>query len=330
MADRVAAHFAPPFDAKRGAALTATPIGKVARVGLRKVLATEREEWLERLAWDFSEVATLIVEAVTHGVLRGVALLDGREPVGIAVYTVEYRRCLIGEIYVAAPYRSEEAGRALVAGLLRHMPAGHARRRIESQSIVFDTRGVDGAFAEAGFARQVRCYMMADATESHSASALRSSGRISIRSWRDGDYGRVAEIIYLAYKGTPDVVANTGYRTRDGCADLLDALTDSAWCGSFDPALTRVAVDEATGRMCGAAVCSRVSASTAHLGQVSVLPAYQGRGVGRALVEGAVAGAREAGLHRVSLAVTLANERALRLYRSCGFRPALEFPVFFR
>jgi ribosomal protein S18 acetylase RimI-like enzyme len=328
MAERAATD--PPSDERRDVALTAVPIGKVPRSGLRRLLARENAEWLERLGWDFSEVAALIVEAVSHGVLRGVALLDSDEPVALAVYTVESRRCLIGEIFCDPRYRGVETGRALVSALFQHMPRAHARKRIETQSIVFDSRGVDEAFAEAGFATVRRCYMEAAADAAPGAGTLRSSGRISVRSWVDFDYGRVAEIIFLAYKGTTDVVVNSGYRTREGCVDLLDALTDSVWCGKFDPTITQVALDASTGKACGVAIASRISASVAHMGQVSVLPGYQGRGVGRALVEGVLAEARAAGLRRVTLAVTLANENAVRLYHSCGFRSTLEFPVFFR
>jgi ribosomal protein S18 acetylase RimI-like enzyme len=319
-----------PFDEKRGAVLTAVPVGRVSRAGFQRALALEAQEWLERLDWDFSEIAVMIAEAVTHGVLRGVALVDGREPVAFAIYTTESRRSLIGEIFVAAPYRSEATNRALVTAFLKHMPRSHARKRIESQSIVFDARGMADAFGAAGFTTLQRSFMVADASEARPASTLQSNGRIVIRSWLDSDYGRAADLIYLSYKGTADIAINSGYRTREGCADLLDALTDSVWCGQFDPAVTQVAVDVTTGRPCGVAIASRVSPVAVHVGQISVLPAYQGRGVGRALVDGVLAGTRLAGLRRVNLAVTLSNERAVHLYQSCGFRSVLEFPVFFR
>jgi ribosomal protein S18 acetylase RimI-like enzyme len=313
-----------------GSVLTAVPVEKVPRDGLRRLLARQREEWLETLEWDFAPVAELIFDAVSHGVLRGVALQSGGEPIGFAVYTLEPRRCLIGEIYVAPAHRTPETGRALAEAMLGHAPRGHTRRRVETQSVIFDSRGVDEAFAEAGFMRMARYYMAAATAAARPDPGLRSSGRIAVRSWLDGDFGRASEVIYVAYKGTEDARVNSGYRSREGCADLLEALTESTWCGQFDPAITQVAVDAETGRPCGVAIASRISPSAAHLGQVSVLPSYQGRGVGRALVAGALDGAGLAGLESVTLAVTAANERALRLYRSCGFQLRLEFPVYFR
>ena len=45
----------------------------------------------------------------------------------------------------------------------------------------------------------------------------------------------------------------------------------------------------------------------------------RGKGLGRALVEGVVAAARERGCRRVELDANEDNETALALYRSCGF-----------
>ncbi len=48
-------------------------------------------------------------------------------------------------------------------------------------------------------------------------------------------------------------------------------------------------------------------------------PEFRGRGVGRALVEWAVAAAREQGRHRVGLWYADGNDSARRLYERCGF-----------
>jgi len=53
---------------------------------------------------------------------------------------------------------------------------------------------------------------------------------------------------------------------------------------------------------------------------MAVVPAQRGRGVGRALLRGFLARLVEAGERAASLAVSLRNEPALRLYRRGGFR----------
>jgi RimJ/RimL family protein N-acetyltransferase len=52
---------------------------------------------------------------------------------------------------------------------------------------------------------------------------------------------------------------------------------------------------------------------------IAVDPARQGRGVGRALIEAAIAEARRRGARRLTLRVFSPNERARRLYESAGF-----------
>jgi RimJ/RimL family protein N-acetyltransferase len=52
---------------------------------------------------------------------------------------------------------------------------------------------------------------------------------------------------------------------------------------------------------------------------VAVGPSRQGQGVGRALIEAAIAEARRRGARRLTLRVFSPNERARRLYESAGF-----------
>jgi len=52
---------------------------------------------------------------------------------------------------------------------------------------------------------------------------------------------------------------------------------------------------------------------------VAVDPARQGQGIGRALMEAAIAEARRRGARRLTLRVFSPNERARRLYESVGF-----------
>lgn len=52
---------------------------------------------------------------------------------------------------------------------------------------------------------------------------------------------------------------------------------------------------------------------------LAVDPAYQSRGVGRALVEAAIAQARARGAVKLSLRVLGSNQGARRLYAACGF-----------
>jgi len=85
-----------------------------------------------------------------------------------------------------------------------------------------------------------------------------------------------------------------------------------------------VLVAEVGGRVAGYVRLSHptplpASRHVLYVSGVAVDPAVQGQGVGRALVEGALAHARERGIRRVTLRVLAPNTRARALYESCGF-----------
>jgi mycothiol synthase len=65
---------------------------------------------------------------------------------------------------------------------------------------------------------------------------------------------------------------------------------------------------------------------TGWIGQIGVLPAERGNGLGRWLLRWGVAYLRARGAAVVELAVEAANDRALGLYRRNGFEPAVEWP----
>jgi GNAT superfamily N-acetyltransferase len=58
-----------------------------------------------------------------------------------------------------------------------------------------------------------------------------------------------------------------------------------------------------------------------HIGRVSVLPAWRGRGIARALLTAAEAEARRRGLERMTLRVRLALGENQRLFAGFGFAP---------
>ena len=84
----------------------------------------------------------------------------------------------------------------------------------------------------------------------------------------------------------------------------------------------------APGRGCVA--IRRVDDDACELKRLYVRPAERGTGLGRTLVEAALARARELGYHRVLLDTTPGMEAAHELYRRLGFRetdPYTENPV---
>jgi ribosomal protein S18 acetylase RimI-like enzyme len=232
----------------------------------------------------------------------------------------------------------------LILAVLRRLDAQPRLRRIECQSVSFHNQGADDVFAARGFERFERHFMMSHLSSSdisnESAGRLHDSadsgaqlaqgtGTIRIRPWQEDDFGSAVRIIFRSYRGEDDSRINAQYASEEGCGELLSILTDTLWCGQFLPEASRVATCGITGNQVGILISSRMSPDTGHLGQISVLPTYQGRGIGRRLIQSAKSELCKRGFDSTSLAVTATNTRAVSLYQSCGFSTIHSFPVYY-
>ncbi len=70
---------------------------------------------------------------------------------------------------------------------------------------------------------------------------------------------------------------------------------------------------------------SRVSDGVGHTTQICAMPGYQGRGLGRRLMEASMQALRVRRFNTVSLTVTSGNARAVRLYEKLGFATVKKF-----
>jgi len=147
----------------------------------------------------------------------------------------------------------------------------------------------------------------------------------------------------------PDPRVPTGVVLRSWTDDLdveaFVAFADAAWQGhptplgltaklarlvaelpSFDPAgiclvSDRAAPDHPIAFAKAEIRLDDAGVPTGWIGQIAVLPAYRGRGLGRMLLEWSVAYLRRRGALDIDLAVEAENELALGLYRRTGFAP---------
>jgi ribosomal protein S18 acetylase RimI-like enzyme len=82
------------------------------------------------------------------------------------------------------------------------------------------------------------------------------------------------------------------------------------------------------GRAVGFVVVAEIAPRQGHVPQIVVAPEYQGKGIGRSLMDYSVARLTERHFETLSLIVSRANVRALGLYRAMGFQAVLAFPAF--
>jgi ribosomal protein S18 acetylase RimI-like enzyme len=305
--------------------------------GVEKLFDEQCDEWLERLKWDYSGPSRLVRDVARQRDLSGVAAVSGDRTIGFAFYVAEGTRCSIGDIYVSTSWRGFGIDRQMTAAMLQTIEALPRLRRIESQCVSIDSDGAIEVFQSRGFHRFDRSFMIVDLQAQTEADRASPRGRrvvqgpdVELKSWEEDDFSRAVRVIHRSHRREHDSRINSQYRTEEGCAELLSILTESIWCGSFIRKVSRVALDRVTGDHLGVLIASRIASRAGHIGQISVLPAYQGLGIGGRLVHAALADFRELGFESVSLAVTTANVGAVHLYERCGFRAVHSFPVFYR
>lgn len=304
------------------------PLAEADLIALENLFDEECDEWLDLLKWDYKGSSMLIRDVTRQRQLSGVVAVSGSATIGFAYYVIEGSRCSIGDIYVSQPWRGLGVDREMTAAIFDRLDRLSRLRRIESQCVGIGNDGADSLFRSRGFERLERHYMLLDLEFAGESGAATGPDDIAIRRWQPKDAGNAIRVIHRSYRDTHDSRINSQYRTLQGCGELLAILTDHIWCGDFIPQASSVAVGR-EGAMAGVLLASHVSRGVGHIGQVSVHPVNQNRGIGRRMIQGAVTEFRRLGFTGVTLAVTSANTNAVHLYESCGFRTIHTFPVYY-
>ena len=121
---------------------------------------------------------------------------------------------------------------------------------------------------------------------------------------------------------------NDQYASVMGATRLIENIFHNQGCGDFLTRVSRMAVHRPTQQLAGILTVTDVRPRTAHIPQVGVGPAFQGLGVGTALMEAAFQDLAEEGFEQVTLTVTDANAGAVRLYQRLGFETFKTFGAF--
>jgi len=126
---------------------------------------------------------------------------------------------------------------------------------------------------------------------------------------------------YMAFRDEIDARLFDNFRTYKGSKRVMESimgkpnfLPDATWLIVFQPKDSFYVEYAAT--IQGLVTTNGMGA----IQNVGVVPRHRGKGLGHALLHLALAGYQRFGLTRADLEVTAANERALRLYKSEGFK----------
>lgn len=139
--------------------------------------------------------------------------------------------------------------------------------------------------------------------------------------WSPELLDRHAAVKFRCFETEQDGQIFPSLRSADGCRRLMDYISGHA---QFVPNATWLLVCDAVAQD-GVVDCGSIQGlapipDSGAIQNVGIVPEHRGLGLGRALVQAALCGFRASGLTHISLEVTAANQPAVRLYQSLGFR----------
>ncbi len=293
---------------------------------LDPLLGEEIEVWRERFAWDFRSSADLLRRFIQLHSLNGYALRVSRHVVGYCYFVVEGRKGLIGDFYVRNSYGGDPFETALLTAVVGGIMGKPGVKRIESQLMLLRNESVSLPFSHL-LSRHNRLFMEADAAVTAKLPELAVNSRINFLPWAERNHEEIAHLVAAAYRGHVDSEINDQYRTVPGARHFLTNIIKYPGCGNFSPDASTVAIDDKTGRVCGACLVSLISSTAGHITQLCILPAVRGEHLGYELLRRSLLRLANLACTTVSLTVTCTNVGAIRLYESVGFRRHATFPA---
>lgn len=293
---------------------------------LDTLLSEEIGIWERRFAWDFRPSADLLRRFLQIQSLYGYALRIKKEVVGYGYYVCETRKGLIGDFYVRADHATPSNEMLLLGAIVKGLMAAPGVRRIESQLMLLRTALGKPPFSRYS-TRHDRYFMEIDRETAVDLAAAQSDFHATFLPWAERYQEEIAHLVAASYRGHVDSEINDQYRTIPGARHFLTNIIKFPGCGNFSPAASIVALDDRTGRVCGACLASLVSANSGHVTQLCVLPAIRGARLGYELLRQSLGRLAELGCTSMSLTVTCSNVDATRLYESVGFRSHSTFPA---
>ena len=298
---------------------------------LRPLMEDEVRAWSRLLSWDYTGSAEMILRYVDSKILPGYAAVDRGRIFGYAFFVYEGNKGVIGDLFVTngnsrGPAQREVESRLLVHVIetLQQSPGIH---RVEAQLLVHEAGVVSQPFAEQGFHRYPRLFMVFPLSGVRTNTLSLPPG-IEVRPWTEHDYQPTAAVITAAYRGHVDSEINDQYRTLSGALRFLNNIVRFPGCGQFDAESSFTAINKELRNVIGVILCSRVRHDVGHVTQVCVLPEYRSQHIGETLLAYTAANLKKRSFTSLSLTVTEANSRAVDLYERLGFQTKRVFDAF--
>lgn len=313
---------------------------------LEALLEEEQRMWREEMHWDYRPSVELIRKHVEAQNLPGYVAMSHGQVVGYCFYVYEDCKGMVGDLYVLEAHRGERphgGGAGIASLLLEHvletLEETPTVRRIEAQLIpARGTEPLAPLFAARGFQAFPRLFMYRPLAPGvppgpDTASPPGAGEEVELRAWEDRYFEAMADLIAASYRGHVDGRINDQYSSRPGAMRFLKNIVIFPGCGAFQPDCSFVAVppgSKSGSVLVGAVLASQVGPRVGHITQICLRPEWQGHGLGRRLMEAAMARLARKGYTGLSLTVTAENQGAVELYRRLGLDVIREFNAFAR
>lgn len=199
---------------------------------------------------------------------------------------------------------------------------------VEGQLLCVDDSVKSGIFEKNGFVTIERDYMLLDLSSFSSPNAIsRLPEGLSLHSLEKEDFyiiPSLSESMYFSYKGTLEEWITNSFGSVRGCRNFISNLYEFPVYGRLQEELSFIIVDDGKEVAAMILVC-KSSISTAHIVQVSVIPQYQSKGLGKIILNECISRMIDAGYKNAVLMVTKKNEKACNLYGKFGFQSVSNF-----
>jgi len=299
-------------------------------IDIRPLLEEEISEWGKLLSWDYTGSAEMILRYMDAKILPGYAAIDRGSIFGYAFFVYEQSKGVIGDLFVRDGGRVQnrrEVEERLLTHVIETLQQSPGIHRVEAQLLAHDAGEVARPFLQQGFSRHPRVFMNFEMARHEQTTPL-ISPEFEIRPWSEDQYQASAAVITAAYRGHVDSEINDQYRTLTGSLRFLNNIVRFPGCGTFDAHGSFMVFLRRTRTLIGLILCSQVRADVGHITQVCVLPEFRSSGMGVALLAATTRSLRERNFRAISLTVTQANDRAIKLYERIGFDSVRVFDAF--
>jgi len=293
---------------------------------LRPLLEREAELWRVRLRWDYRSSTELLLQYLESRILHGFVALDQGRVCGYTFCVYEGHKAVIGDAF-ASGHKSmsdAETTRILLVHMLEMLRHSPGVDRVESQLLLFDAGEFGSLFSRPEFTVYPRLFLECDLRLlPHKSRVLESAQsfppELEMSTWTAQDYQAAGDLIYASYIGHSDAAINDQYRSLHGSLRFLHNIVRFPGCGIFEANFSWMLRDRLNGALVGMVLCSRVAPDVAHVTQLCIAQQYRGRRLGHALLARSAEALLHSGFEAITLTVTEANERAVRLYERFGF-----------